>query len=124
MSKVNKESALDRYKKTYAYRALLQKHTLTETGIWRVHGEDPNCDLGGYHHMPDLGTYEDRLEDIIAYAVTLSGFWQWGAGGEIVKLGAPIKIDAESNAKRVAAEQKVAELEKLLEQARNELESL
>jgi len=124
MSKVDPKAALERYKKTYSYRQLLTKHKLTEVGIWKVRGEDSNCDFGGAHYMPELGVFEGKLEDIIAYAVTLSGFWQWGAGGDITKTGAPIKIDSESNAKRIAAQEKIAKLEAELKEARKELESL
>ena len=125
MSKqTTKPSALERYKNTYSYKALLQKHTLSETGLWKVRGEDANCDMGGHHYMPELGIFEGKLEDIVAYAVTLSGFWQWGAGGEISKIGPPVKIDANSSAKRVAAEQKVAALEAQLKEARAELNGL
>ena len=125
MSKTEtKPTALERYKNTYSYKSLIQKHKLTETGLWKVRGEDPNCDFGGSHHMPDLGTYEGKLEDIIAYAVTLPSFWQWGAGGDITKVGLPIKITADSSAKRVAAEQKVKALEAQLKAAREELKGL
>lgn len=124
MSKQTKQSPLDRFRNTYSYQQLVKKHSLSETGIWKVRGEDPNCDFGGHHHMPELGTFEGKLEDIVAYAVTLTGFWQWGSGGDITKVGAPVKIDAHSSAKRVAAEQKVKELEALLAQARKELENL
>lgn len=119
-----KPTALERYKNTYSYKSLISKHKLTETGLWKVRGEDPNCDFGGSHHMPDLGTYEGKLEDIVAYAVTLPSFWQWGGGGDITKVSLPIKIDANSSARRVSAEQKIAELERLLKEAREELKGL
>ena len=119
-----KPSALERYKNTYSYKQLIQKYKLTDEGLWKVRGEDSNCDFGGSHHMPELGVFEGKLQDIIAYAVTLSGFWQWGAGGDITRVSAPIKIDANSSAKRVAAEQKIKGLEAQLAIARKELEAL
>lgn len=64
---------------------LLKKHSLDEEGTWEVRGEDPNCDFGGYHHMPSLGFYKGKLEDVIKVAVNLPRFWQWGAGGDIKK---------------------------------------
>jgi hypothetical protein len=124
MSQVNKPSALDKYKLTFSYRALLQKHKLTDTGVWMVCGEDSNTDLGGHHYMPELGRFEGKLEDIIAYAVTIPRFWTWGGGGSISLLSEPIKIDANSSAKRIAVEQKVKTLEEQLKQARKELEGL
>jgi hypothetical protein len=124
MSKEIKQSPLNRFKGSYSYKKLIQEHRLDEIGIWKVRGEDPNCDFGGHHYMPELATFEGKLEDVIAHAVTLSGFWQWGAGGDIQKVGKPIKIDANSSAARTAAQQKVNELEALLAKARNELESL
>lgn len=124
MSNEIKQSALDRYKNTYSYHSLMEKHSLSEQGIWEVLGEDPNCDFGGHHYQPKLGTFEGKLEDIVAYAVNLSGFWQWGAGGNITKVGAPVKIDAESNARRKAVQGKIARLEEELKQARKELEIL
>lgn len=123
MSKETNPTAIERYKNTYSYKQLIQKYSLSQEGLWKVRGEDPNCDFGGHHYMPELGTFEGKLEDIIAYAVTLSGFWQWGAGGDFT-LVSPIKIDAASNAKRLAAEQKVKALEKQLADARKELETL
>lgn len=65
---------------------LLKKHKLDEVGTWEVRGEDSNCDIGGSHHQPLLGYFEGKLEDVIKHAVHLSGFWQWGGGGDIIKL--------------------------------------
>ena len=121
MTKTHTESSLDKYKRTYSYQSLLKKHSLDEVGIWEVRGEDPNCDLGGYHHQPKLGTFSGKLEDIVAYAVTLSGFWGWGSGGDIIKVSAPVKIDSNSVATKIAIEQKIKYLEEELAKARNEL---
>lgn len=73
------------YLKTYSGKALLEQHSLDEVGVWKIYGEDPNCDFGGYHHEPHLTTVSGRLSDVVAYAEQLSGFWQWGSGGKIVK---------------------------------------
>lgn len=124
MSNKTPNSKLEQFKTTYSYKELIKKHSLSEEGTWKVLGEDPNADFGGQHFEPDLGMFEGKLEDIIAYAVTLSSFWSWGAGGTIEKVGKPIKITAESNAARVRAQKKVDELEEMLAQARNELRSL
>lgn len=76
----------DKFLGTYAGAALLKKHHLNEAGIWQVRGEDPNCDFGGHHHMPYLGTYEGKLGDVISIAVDLPGFWTWGGGGDITRI--------------------------------------
>jgi hypothetical protein len=70
----------------YSGQKLLEKHNLSEYGNWKIHGEDPNCDFGGHHHQPYLGTVEGTLDKVIDYAVNLPSFWQWGAGGEITKV--------------------------------------
>ena len=124
MSTTVKQTNLERFRKTWSYKHLLEKHSLQEVGIWRVRGESPNCDMGGHHYQPDLGTFEGKLEDIIAYAVDLPSFWQWGSGGDITKISAPVKIDADSVHKRVEAERKVRELEELLKQAKQQLKAL
>lgn len=77
------KTEFDRYiNSTYNGHHLLKKHSLSEHGIWKVYGEDPNCDFGGHHHSPYLGKFQGTLEEVIRHAVTLSGFWQWGAGGD------------------------------------------
>lgn len=72
-----------RYLSTWNGKRLLEKHSLDEEGVWRVRGEDPNCDMGGHHHQPELGIFEGCLRDIIGYAVHLPDFWTWGGGGSI-----------------------------------------
>lgn len=57
-----------------------------EYGTWRVTGEDPNCDMGGSHHEPDLGTFTGKFKDVVNKAVDLPRFFQWGGGGKIVKI--------------------------------------
>lgn len=105
-------SNFDRYTQNcYAGRTLLEKHSLDEFGTWSVYGEDPNCDWGGYHHMPFIGTYEGTLREVLTIAVEMGGFWNWGAGGDIRKAAEIIKV-ADLPAKRKAA------LQKKLEEAR------
>ncbi len=88
-------SRYDDYLKTYAGRTLLEKHSLDQVGTWQVRGEDPNCDMGGAHYMPELGVYEGRLRDIIEMAVELPRFWQWGAGGSFELISIK-KVDADT----------------------------
>jgi hypothetical protein len=107
----------------YSGKELIKHHRLTETGLWRILGADSNCDMGGPHHMPELGIVEGKLDDVIHYAVTIPRFWAWGSG-DITKVPTPIKITSESNARRTQAEQKIVELEAQLEKARNELKGM
>ena len=104
------------YAKTYYGAKLLKEYPLKEYGIWRVDGEDPNCDMGGAHHMPYLGTFEGTLEDVVTVAVELPNFWQWGGGGNITKSNVQ-KIDKSTievrNRKRARLEELTKETEAL-----------
>jgi hypothetical protein len=71
---------------TYAGKRLLEKHSLDEEGYWKMLGEDPNCDMGGSHHQPDLGTYFGTLQKVLEIAVQHSDWAAWGGGGDIVKV--------------------------------------
>lgn len=126
MTKTIERDRLKDYQNSWAYKRILETYTLDEYGIWQVFGEDTNCDMGGAHYMPELGTYEGKLRDVIAVAVELSSFWQWGAGGDIrkVKVIKPIKVDAETNAKRDAIKQKIANIKTNLKMAQDELDAL
>ena len=83
-----KEMSLrERYEATDSYRKLTIKHNIqNEEGVWQIYGEDPNCDLAGYHKEPLLETVEGKLTNVIDYAVALKGFWSWGGGGRIEKV--------------------------------------
>lgn len=74
---------VDKFIHGHSGKRLLSKHSLEDHGLWRVRGEDPNCDIGGHHHEPELGIFEGKLRDVIAYAVELPGWFQWGSGGSI-----------------------------------------
>lgn len=76
----------EQYEKTYNYANLIKKYNLNEIGIWGVEGEDPNCDLGGSHFPPVLGTFTGKLEDVLNHVIALPGFWSWGGGGTIKKI--------------------------------------
>lgn len=109
---------------SYSGRELLKKYSLDETGLWEILGEDPNCDFSGHHHQPKLGIVEGRLGDIIVYAVELGSFWQWGAGGDIKKIGKPVRITAESNAERVLLQEQSARLREELKQVEQRLKAM
>lgn len=100
---------------SYAGRKLQEQHSLEEVGVWQVLGEDPNCDLGGSHHQPDLGTYEGRLSDVIDLVVMMPGFWQWGAGGDIRAVKRPIRVTPETVKKSNAAKARIKALQDEIE---------
>lgn len=75
---------LEKYTKSYEYEKI--RFRLHEEGIWEVLGEDPNCDLGGGHIQPSLGFFQGKLRDVLAKAVDMDKFWQWGSGGRIRKI--------------------------------------
>lgn len=77
---------IDNYLSSRSGKRLLENHSLQEYGVWKILGEDPNCDFVGYHHQPYLETVEGRLEDVVKYAVNLKRFYTWGGGGDIVKI--------------------------------------
>lgn len=108
------------YYRTYSGKRLLEKYTPEDYGIWKVHGEDENCDFGGPRSIPFLGYFEGKLKDVVDHVVSMRGFWSWGGGGDIVKESPPsvIKIDSDfiKDQKRLKEEQKelrdrLAELE-------------
>lgn len=99
---------------THSGKSLLERHRLDEDGIWRILGEDPNCDFGGYHHQPELETVAGKLRDVVAYAVELPGFWQWGAGGDIRKQPQPRAVNEATVQARRADLQRIAHLEEEL----------
>lgn len=71
-----------------------------EYGCWKILGEDPNFDLGGCHHQPDLGNFKGTYKNIVNYAFT---FPSWGYGGDIkkIKSGNYIDIDKLFNSPKV-----------------------
>ena len=65
--------------KTYSGERLLKEHSLDKWGNWKIEGEDPNCDFGGFHHSPHLEYVYGPLRQVIKYAVGLECFWPLGA---------------------------------------------
>ena len=91
LSMVHPNEKVAKYlKTTYNGQSLFHKHKLDEEGVWEIYGEDPNCDFGGPHHTPKLGTFSGKLSNVLEIALQLSNFYTWGGGGEIIK----IKIEA------------------------------
>jgi len=89
---------------------LIKNYPADEIGTWEIRGEDHNCDFGGSHHMPTLGYFNGKYQDVLEYALNLSGFFAWGSGGDISRITIH-DIDSESNEKliKARAELKVAE---------------
>ena len=77
---------IDYLDRTYAGKQLLSKHSLDEKGLWKVKGEDPNCDMGGSHHQPDLGVVEGTLQEALEYGLAHKDFYSWGGGGDFEKI--------------------------------------
>ena len=82
-----------------------------EEGLWDIHGEDPNCDMGGSHIEPHLETVEGRYGDVLDYALSLEGFFNWGHGGSIRKIEVRKHIDENSVGERAKLLKKRAELQ-------------
>lgn len=107
-----------------ARKRLFEKHKPNEAGVWRIYGEDPNCDFGGHHHEPELALVEGRYGDIVEHALTLDRFFQWGSGGRIEKLAKPKKIDPDSNRRRATLENQKKKLLAQVDLIEKELESI
>lgn len=122
MNETREEDLFNRYMNTYNGRNL--KYSLYQEGIWKVLGEDVNCDLGGSHHQPELGTFEGKLIDIIKYAVTLNGFWAWGGGGNFVKVKPPVKIDTKKIDEINELKEELKNLNKQIKEINKRLESI
>lgn len=78
---------MDRFLKTlaefrndYNGNKLFEKHSLDEQGIWQIMGADTNCDMGGSHHMPDLGLHTGTLREVLELAFSIPAFRSWGFG--------------------------------------------
>ena len=99
-------NTLEKYLSGYSYRD--NPIPLDKVGLFRVRGEDSNPDFGGSHYQPELGSFRGKFEDVAAYAVEISGFWQRGSGGSIEEIKIK-EITADSSKKRKAllTEQKV-----------------
>lgn len=100
---------------------LFEKYSRDEDGVWEIRGEDPNCDLGGPHHEPHLDTVEGKYADIVEYALTLGGFFQWGYGGSIKKLRPIRKITGDALRRRAELTRRRAELQAELKKVNEEL---
>lgn len=120
----NNKSNYERFANTNSYLSLLNNHRLDEPGLWQVFGEDPNCYYGGCHSRPSLGFVEGNLKDVIMYAVELPNFWQWGAGGDIEKIGNVKIVDGNTANRRKRLNEHRAYLQEEIKVIDAELENL
>ncbi len=118
---MSKQSNYERYLNTYSGRNLLEKYSLDQEGLWKIRGEDPNCDMGGSHIMPELDIVEGKLKDVIEYGVELSSFWQWGGGGDFTLMSKPKKINPVENKRRAELKNRLAQLEDEMRKIKQEL---
>lgn len=88
---------------------LLSKYPRDKKSHWRIRGEDSNPDLGGSHHMPELCVVECTYQEAVELAVSMSGFWQWGGGGDIKEV---LVLKPSEMKKRQELEDKLSSLEK------------
>lgn len=83
---------------------LLGYYNDNETGIWKILGEDPNPDMAGPHHEPELETLSGTYKNVVEYALTLPRFFGWGYGGMIVKMNERVRnIDKMINNQKLIA---------------------
>ena len=93
-SLISKQQELfERFCKGYSGKCLLEKYDWNTYGVWKVEGEDRNCDFAGARQIPHIAYLRGELEDVVWAAVTCDKFWCWGAGGNIEKVEI---IDAEN----------------------------
>lgn len=104
---------------------LLRAYAPDEPGVWKILGEDPNCDLGGHHHQPELEIITGTYKNVVDYALKLPQFFTWGGGGNIKKQAERFKnIDKlvsnqrynELKSERVRLTERLAQVEKELKE--------
>lgn len=118
---IKQSEAFARYMSTWNGKRI--ENALSDYGVWRVRGEDPNCDLGGPHIEPELGYFEGVLIDVVRYAVMLPGFWAWGGGGRFTQETPPgvKRIDQLSSKEYAAKLARLTQLEEELAGLKKEL---
>lgn len=118
---IKQSEAFARYMQSWNGQRI--KGMLSEYGVWRVRGEDPNCDMGGPHIEPELGYFEGKLIDVVRYAVMLPNFWAWGGGGRFTQETPPgVKVIDKLSSKEYSAKlARFAQLEEELAAIKKEL---
>jgi hypothetical protein len=95
------KTALDRYLLTRKGTELLSNHSLDETGVWTVFGEEPDGDMYGNNRRPFIGCYRGSLRDVLVYVTSHDLFWSWGGGG-VVRRGGGGKYRAKTIPQKVS----------------------
>lgn len=111
----------------HTIKRLLENHSPDETGTWVIKGEDSNADMGGHHSRPTLETVSGTFLNVCNYAVTLPQFYQWGYGGEIVKISPKKKIkniDQIRNPKLIQLEKERFNLQERLSEIEKEISDI
>ena len=109
-----------KYKNGYNYKE--NPYPDNQVGVWEVRGEDTNCDFGGSHHRPYIGTFSGTFIDVVSMAVEMPQFWTWGRGGEI-KLVTVKKIDSAVTAKRKKLQEELQSIELRAAEIKKQLNS-
>ena len=91
-----------------------------KVGIFRVKGESTISEYWGSRYQPELGIFRGKFDDVAAYAVELSGFFQVGSGGSIEEINIK-EITADDAPKRKALLQERKLLKKKLEEIEESL---
>lgn len=105
-------------------KILLQKYPSDTQGTWKILGEDPNCELGGHHHEPELGVVSGTYHNVVEYALKLPHFFNWGAGGRIILITPPknlINVDKLFDPRVLELEDERTQLQKRLVEIENEI---
>lgn len=106
---------------------LLQGRNPNEQGVWKIYGEDPNCDLGGPHHEPLLETVSGTYRNVVEYALTLPRFYSWGGGGRIERHNPPTNIrnvDQMMNPRVLKLEEERRKIQDRLKEIEREISTL
>jgi hypothetical protein len=104
-----------------ARQRLIALHGANDEGLWAIHGEDPNVDLGGSHIEPHIETVEGKYGDVVDYALSLPGFFNWGHGGSVRKIEVKRKVDQTTIGRRAELLKKRAELQRQIDEVDAEL---
>jgi len=80
------DTQFKKYQQTYTGKQVLESYKFEDDGFWKIRGEDPNCDMGGYHHMPELGIFNGTFREALMFAFNHPQFYAWGGGGDITKV--------------------------------------
>lgn len=110
--------------RSHVRERLMKLFPSSEKGMWRIKGEDPNPDMGGSHHQPDLGTVSGTYSKVVEYALEQPSFIQWGYGGDIEKVSSVVNVDVLDHAKCRALRREHTQLTARLKEIESELAKL